>query len=83
MLTLKKVNIPILLFSMLFVLQFVGAEPSLNQAAYQGGNIYKFGYRSIPNTKIKNAPVDTDWIRWAMLHDGSTYPVVCQLMLNI
>ncbi len=50
------------------------AEPSLNQAAYKNGSeSYVFGYRSIPNMKIIDAPVDTDWSRWAMLHDGSVY----------
>ncbi|NOQ36938.1 MAG: hypothetical protein GQ569_13785 [Methylococcaceae bacterium] len=54
--------------------QKVLADPSLNQAAYKKGTeSYLFGHRSIPNMKIIDAPFDTDWDRWAMLHDGSVY----------
>jgi hypothetical protein len=50
------------------------AGESLNQAAYvQGTTNYKFGYHSIPNIPVKGAPKDTDWSRWAMLHDGEFY----------
>lgn len=34
---------------------------------------YEFGYNSIPEISVTNAPTDTDWSRWAMLHDGSAY----------
>lgn len=47
---------------------------SLNQFAYVPGTAnYQFGYNSIPNMLISNAPADTDWARWAMLYDGSFY----------
>ncbi len=46
---------------------------SLNQAAYRGGNVYEYGYRSFANIDFTGAPADTDYSRWAMLHDGSTY----------
>lgn len=47
---------------------------SLNQAAYNINNgRYEYGYNSIGNIKITGAPEDTDWNRWAMLHDGETY----------
>ena len=50
------------------------AAPSLNQAAYVPfTTTYQFGYNSIPNMDITGAPADTDWNRWAMLHDGSRY----------
>ena len=48
--------------------------PSVNQASYiPGTTVYQFGYNSIPNIAITKAPSDTDWNRWAMLHDGSDY----------
>lgn len=46
---------------------------SLNQAAHAGGNIYDYGHNSIPNLPFTDAPADTDFTRWAMLHDGTTY----------
>ena len=47
---------------------------SLNQFAYVPGTAnYQFGYNSIPNMLITNAPGDTDWARWAMLYDGAFY----------
>lgn len=46
---------------------------SLNQAAYLTGTIYEFAFNSIPNIPIINAPRDTDFSRYAMLHDGNTY----------
>ena len=52
----------------------VVSAASLNQAAWvPGTSNYQFGYNSIPNMPIINAPADTDWNRWAMLHDGSAY----------
>lgn len=52
---------------------YVSAE-SLNQASWiPGTQTYQFGYNSIPNIQITNAPADTDYTRSAMLHDGSTY----------
>ncbi len=52
----------------------VPATPSLNQAAYRSGSSnYVFGLNSIPNIKLAKAPADTDYSRWAMLHDGSRY----------
>lgn len=49
------------------------AATSLNQAAYAGGDICNFGHNSIPNIPLSGAPADTDYSRWSMLHDGSTY----------
>ena len=47
---------------------------SLNQAAYVSGtSTYRFGHRSILNMVIADAPVDADYTRWAMLHDGAVY----------
>ena len=46
---------------------------SVNQAAYQGGSTYAYGHNSIPSIPFTNAPADTDYDRWAMLHDGATY----------
>lgn len=46
---------------------------SLNQAAYAGGTVYDYGFNSIPNIPFINAPIDTDFSRYAMLHDGVTY----------
>ena len=47
---------------------------SVNQFAYISGTTeYKFGHNSIPNIPITDAPNDTDFTRWAMLYDGSTY----------
>ena len=50
------------------------AGESLNQAAFvTDTTTYKFGYNSIPNIPVTKAPKDTDWSRWAMLHDGEVY----------
>lgn len=47
---------------------------SVNQAAWvPGTSDYRFGFRSIPNIQITGEPTDADALRWAMLHDGSTY----------
>lgn len=46
------------------------------QSVYQfawNGSAYQFGFSSIPNIAITNAPADTDKSRWAMLHDGASY----------
>jgi len=45
----------------------------LNQAAYAGGTVYDFGFNSIDTVPFINAPADTDFTRYAMLHDGTTY----------
>ena len=34
---------------------------------------YEFGHNSIPTIEVTNAPNDTDWSRWGMLHDGQAY----------
>ena len=34
---------------------------------------YEYGFNSIPVLDITGGPVDTDYDRWAMLHDGTTY----------
>lgn len=48
--------------------------PSVNQGAWiPGTTTYEFGYHSIPNIPITGAPADTNFARWAMLHDGSAY----------
>lgn len=48
--------------------------PSVNQGSWQPGtNNYVFGLNSIPNIPITGAPADTNFRRWAMLHDGDTY----------
>ena len=46
---------------------------ALNQAAYAGGTVYNFGFNSIDTIPFINAPADTDFTRYAMLHDGTTY----------
>jgi hypothetical protein len=47
---------------------------SLNQAAYRPGSTeYVYGLNSYPNMAIQGAPADTDYSRWAMLHDGVNY----------
>ncbi|MDJ0976355.1 MAG: hypothetical protein QNJ98_17975 [Planctomycetota bacterium] len=60
--------------------QTIGGTPeaSLNQAAYEAGTTrYVYGRNSIANIRIEGAPVDADFSRWAMLHDGSTYRFYC------
>ena len=47
-------------------------ELSLNQAVWNGV-VYRYGHNAPPNIYITGAPDDTDWHRWAMLHDGATY----------
>lgn len=52
----------------------LGDPTVLYQAAYvPGTTTYRFGYNSIPEIKVTGFPEDTDWSRWAMLHDGSNY----------
>ena len=47
---------------------------SVNQGAWIPGTTkYEYGYNSIPNIPITGAPSDTNFVRWAMLHDGSAY----------
>lgn len=48
--------------------------PNLNQGAWvPGTDEYRFGYNSIPTIPITGAPVDANFARWAMLHDGVDY----------
>ena len=52
----------------------VPTAPSLFQAAFNPTTeAYQFGYMSIEELPIVDAPGDVDWDRWAMLHDGSQY----------
>ena len=46
----------------------------LRQASWvEGTSTYRFGYQSTPSIPVRGAPADTDWARWAMLHDGLDY----------
>jgi len=48
--------------------------PSVNQGAWVPGTVnYQYGYNSIPNIPITGPPPDTNFARWAMLHDGTAY----------
>lgn len=68
-------------FSMLFdgsnyrlYLRKLGDPTTLYQGAFvPGTTTYKYGYNSTPQIKCTGFPSDTDWSRWAMLHDGSNY----------
>ena len=70
-------------FSMLhdgidYRLYFMTSDKSkVYQCAYnsnaEGGAAYEFGYRSAPEISIIDAPYDTDWRSWSMLHDGNVY----------
>lgn len=42
---------------------------ALNPAARR----FEYGFRSIEEIPIAGAPADTDWRRWAMLHDGTRF----------
>jgi len=54
----------------------LGDRRTLYQAAWVSGTtIYRYAHRSIPNIPITGFPTDTDWSRWAMLHDGAAYRV--------
>ncbi|GII84939.1 hypothetical protein Ssi03_29290 [Sphaerisporangium siamense] len=47
---------------------------SLNQGLWvPGTDKYEYGYNSIPNIPVTGAPDDTNFRRWSMLHDGTTY----------
>ncbi len=51
---------------------------SVNQGAWiPGTSKYEFGYNSIPTIPITGAPADTNFARWAMLHDGRDYRMYC------
>lgn len=50
------------------------ARPRLLQAAFNpDSGTYEFGFDSLESVEIGGAPGDTDWGRWAMLHDGQSY----------
>ncbi len=34
---------------------------------------YEYGFNSIPKINVTGGPVDADYSRWSMLHDGTTY----------
>ncbi len=34
---------------------------------------YEYGHQSIPQLRVTGFPRDTDWRRWAMLHDGRDF----------
>ena len=44
----------------------------LYQFAWNGSS-YEYGHNSIPEMSITGAPADTDYSKWAMLHDGNNY----------
>jgi len=53
-----------------------GNPQLLYQAAWVPGTTrYQYGYNSIPQIPVTGFPSDTDWARWAMLHDGGVYRV--------
>ena len=39
----------------------------------RGTEAYEYGHRSAPQLRVTGFPRDTDWRRWAMLHDGRDY----------
>ncbi len=49
------------------------APTKLHVAAYQGGVTYAFGQGAPLDVTLEDAPDDTDFSRWATLHDGSVY----------
>jgi hypothetical protein len=54
----------------------LGNPKKLYQAAWVPGTTnYQFGYNSIPQFPVNDFPVDTDYSRWNMLHDGSAYRI--------
>lgn len=47
---------------------------NIYQFGYKPGtNVYEYGYNSIPMISVTGMPIDTDYTRWGMLHDGSAY----------
>lgn len=44
----------------------------LHQFSWNGTK-YEYGHNSIPVLKLTGGPADTDYSRWAMLHDGADY----------
>lgn len=65
-------------FVALVAMTFFSISPlfaeSLEQGAYvKGKEMFVKGYNSIEKIEIQNAPSDTDYRRYAMLHDGTTY----------
>lgn len=67
---IKKIYGMLAFLGLFFLSQQVLAVPFVNQAAFQPGSTsYVFGYRSISNLSIVNAPFDTDWNRWAVMYD--------------
>lgn len=55
-------------------LRRLGAPTVLYQFGFnRSTNHYEYGYNSIPALNVTGAPGDTDFHRWSMLFDGSTY----------
>lgn len=58
-------------------LYFKSGQKKLYQCAYNPSigttGAYEFGFHSKSEITIKNAPLDTDWNNWSMLHDGEVY----------
>lgn len=54
-----------------------GVKNRIYQCAYDSayGNFgaYRFGYHSLREIPVLNAPPNTDWKNWTMLHDGKNY----------
>lgn len=56
---------------------------SLYQCAYDfSRQQYRFGYQSIPEINITNAPNDMDMRSWSMLHDGEDYRLYFKSISN-
>ena len=49
------------------------SNPSLLYQAAWNGSEYEYGFDSIEMIDITGAPADSDWNRWAMLHDGTDF----------
>jgi len=56
---------------------------TLVQYGYRTGTgIYEYGYNSIPQLAILDAPVDVDLSRYAMVHDGRRYHLFAGVLGN-
>jgi hypothetical protein len=53
-------------------ISYAQGRATLYQAGFNG-EVYEYGYRSLPKISISGAPEDIDWNRWSILHDGDTY----------
>ena len=71
---IQYVSVLILTLCMSLGFSHSSSAKALQQGSWvKGKKVYVKGHNSIAEIRIMNAPSDTDWKRYAMLHDGQIY----------